>query len=160
MSRTGDIVVAKELNATRPFLQQLHPLQPTFMKDTRSFAFAFAIAFLSLLPRAAEAGKDTHPVGEKVPLNLSHPSVNVTPNAVTISWSTNKESDSSLAVAELPLPFGGDVVIVLDSTPTTKHEMTMPYLIPGRTYEYEVISSDPYGYTVRTRGVFTTPASL
>jgi hypothetical protein len=132
------------------------------MKATRKFpSFVFALLCLALLPRAAEAGKDdSHPVGEKVPLNMSHPSLAVTPNSVTISWSTNKESNSSLAVTEMPLPFGGDPLLILDFTLTTKHEMTMPFLIPGQTYEYEVVSSDSYGYTVRSRGVFTTPPSL
>lgn len=130
------------------------------MKESPKLAlFLFTVFSLAFLPPAVEAKKEDAPgIQKKIPLTMSAPALDVSTQSVTIFWSTNKPSNSSISVTQVPLPFGGDPILMFDSSLITEHEMTVPYLTAGATHEYEVISSDPYGYTVRSRGTFTTPA--
>lgn len=110
-----------------------------------------ALAFLA----PGVSAKRENPPGDKAPLNLAGPFLEVTSNSVTITWNTNKEANSAISVTEIPIIF--DVVIELDPTLTTKHRMTVRGLISGREYEYEIISIDALGRAVRATGRFFTP---
>ena len=124
---------------------------------------AFALLSLAIVSPPVEAKRENAPgILKKVPLTLSNLVVNAFPDSVTITWTTNKPSDSSLAVAMTPMPpppVGGFDGILYEPTLTTEHRMTWLSLSPDAPYAYEVISSDDYGYTVRDGGTFRTPSN-
>jgi hypothetical protein len=129
------------------------------MNTTRRYRL-FALTLLSLAFLApAEAKKANAPgIQKKIPLTISAaPLVVALPNSVTVSWLTNKESNSSISVTQIPILDGGDGILIFDPTLATEHQVSVDFLVPGANYEYIVVSTDDYGYTVKCTGRFMTP---
>lgn len=131
------------------------------MKATRTSLFiAFAILSLAFFAPAAEAKKENAPgIQKKIPLTISGLTIDLQPNSVTILWSTNKQSDSSLSLRAVPTPIGGDAILLYNPSKTTEHRISVESLVSGQDYEYIVISNDDFGNIAQTTGSFTTPRS-
>jgi hypothetical protein len=120
---------------------------------------AFALLSLVFLSPAAVAKKENAPGLQKKILTISALVVDVSPYSVALSWSTNLRADTAISVTEITTQFPNDGVIHYDPTLTKEHQMLVSPLIPGRNYEYEVISTDLSGQTVRSKGNFSTPST-
>jgi hypothetical protein len=111
-----------------------------------------SILSLAFIAPAAQAKKEDPPANQgKAQLNMSSPSVRLSHQTVTISWTTNKPANTSISVATVG---SGSPSIVLDEAPTKQHEISIEFLSSGLTYEYIAVSVNESGETVLARGSF------
>ena len=111
-----------------------------------------SILSLAFIAPAAQGKKEDPPGNQsKAPLNMSSPSVQLSHQAVTISWTTNKPANTSISVGTV----GSSIPsIVLDETLTKRHEISAQDLSAGFTYEYIAASMTESGEIVLARGSF------
>ena len=128
------------------------------MITSRHLLTAFALLSLAFLSPAAMANKENAPGIQKKILTISALSIEVSAYSVDVAWSTNQKADTTISVTEITTQFPNDGVIHYDPTLTKKHQMSISPLIPGRNYEFEIISTNPHGETARSKGSFTTPS--
>jgi hypothetical protein len=111
-----------------------------------------SILSLAFIAPAAQAKKEDPPVNQgKAPLKMSSPSVLLSHQTVTISWSTNTPANTSISVATVG---SGSPSIVLDEALTRHHEISIGFLSSGLTYEYIAVSVTESGEIVLARGSF------
>ena len=110
-----------------------------------------SILSLAFIAPAAQGKKEDPPANQgKAPLKMSSPVIDLSPGAVTISWSTNKAADSSIVLSTMT----NDPSIVLGQTAAKHHEISIDPLSPGQTYEYIAASVGESGEIVLARGSF------
>lgn len=96
------------------------------------------------------------------PIMSGSPTIDVTSNSVTVSWQTDKETNSLVAIASADNfniqntdPYAQ--VIGLPNDKTIKHKVTVLSLKPDTTYHYQLRSKAPLGPQARSNDfTFTT----
>jgi hypothetical protein len=124
------------------------------MNTFRSFGL-MGLSILSLVCLALTAhakNEDAPGLQRDIPLRMSVPVVERSTSRATISWTTNKLANGSISIGSIGS--GGSPTLILDQVPTRHHRLTAEFLVAGLTYEYEVISTDEDGETVRYSGSF------
>jgi hypothetical protein len=123
------------------------------MNTFRSFGLmGLSILSLVFFALTAHAKNEDAPGQQKIPLRMSVPVVERSISSVTIFWTTNKLANGSISLGSIGS--GGSPILILDQVPTRHHRLTAEFLVAGLTYEYEVISTDENGETVRYSGSF------
>jgi len=90
------------------------------------------------------------------PVITSVSASNVTYNAATITWVTNKLSDSLVRYGVGNVNTNAP----LNSNQVTNHSVTLTGLTPSSTYSYQVVSKDTSGLTAQSaQFTFSTPAA-
>ena len=90
------------------------------------------------------------------PLTLSGTTASaITASGATITWTTNKASDSQVAYGATPA-YGS--VSILDAVLVTSHNINLTGLAPSTIYHYKVVSHDAQG-TLGESGDFTLTTS-
>jgi hypothetical protein len=119
----------------------------------KTFLF-LAFVLVSLVGFVAQAKVETAPgIQKKIPLEILDVNIHQAANVATISWSTNKPSNGSVLIAEIPVGF--DAVGYVDPKFGTLHDVTISGLISGKSYAFQIESRDPYGYSDTSGGTFT-----
>ena len=89
---------------------------------------------------------------------ISGVAVNVTTAGATVTWTTDKASDSQVAYGPT-VSYG--YLSALNSTPVTSHSVTLTGLAPSTTYHYQARSHDAQGRLGNSADfVFSTPGGL